>query len=128
MIDIIISLILYTLFGLIGILLFKRINFTKNIFNKKQSAIYLSIYYIVFGFFLGQLEDGNPDIRYQIGFGLGHYFVCFIGIIYIKISDCFCIITSIALLQLFFKTGFILAIIKIFIRSFYCNNCIWSLS
>jgi Na+/melibiose symporter-like transporter len=51
MIDIIISLIPYTLFGLIGILLFKRINFTKNIFNKKQSAIYLSIYYIVFGFF-----------------------------------------------------------------------------
>ena len=79
MIDIIISLILYTLFGLIGIFLFKRINFTKNIFNKKQSAIYLSIYYIVFGFFLGQLEDGNPDIRYQISFGLGHYFICFVG-------------------------------------------------
>ena len=39
------SIILYTIFGLIGIFLFKKINFTKEIFSKKQNAIYSSIFF-----------------------------------------------------------------------------------
>lgn len=74
------SIILYTLFGLIGIFLFKKINFTKEIFSKKQNAIYSSIFFLVFGFFLAQ-HDGHSDIVYQIGFGIGNFFVCFIGAI-----------------------------------------------
>ena len=78
---IIISCIGYTLFGLIGIFLLKRINFTKNIFNKKQNIIYLSIFYLVFGFFLGQYDEGNDGIAFLIGFGIGNYAVCFAGAI-----------------------------------------------
>jgi hypothetical protein len=73
------SCILYALFGLIGIFLLKRINFTKNIFNKKQNIIYLSIFYLVFGFFIGKYDEGNTGIAFQIGYGIGNYAVCFAG-------------------------------------------------
>jgi len=74
------SLILYTLFGLIGIFLFKKINFTKEIFSKRQTAIYSSIFFLVFGFFLGQ-HEGQNTIGTQIAFGIGNYFACFVGAI-----------------------------------------------
>ena len=79
MFDIIVSCIIYTLFGLIGIFLLKRINFTKKIFNKKQNIIYLSIFYLVVGFFFGQYDEGNDGIAYQIGYGIGNYAACFVG-------------------------------------------------
>ena len=84
MVDSIVSVIIYTLFGLIGIFLLKKINFVKKNFNNKQNIIYLSIFFIVFGFFLGQYDEGNfgsaPErIGYQIGFGIGNYLSCFVG-------------------------------------------------
>ena len=86
MVDIIISLILYTLFGLIGIFLLKKINFVKQTFNNKKNIIYLSIFFIVFGFFIGQYDLGNVGygserIAYQIGYGIGNYITCFVGAI-----------------------------------------------
>ena len=80
MFEMLFSIILYAIFGLMGIFLFKRINFTKEILSKKQNAIYSSIYYLVFGIFLAQFS-GYDDVPTQIGFGLGHYFVCFVGAI-----------------------------------------------
>ena len=59
--------------------LLKKINFVKKTFNNKQNIIYLSIFFIVFGFFLGQYDEGNTGIPYQVGFGLGNYFVSFLG-------------------------------------------------
>ena len=79
MVDMVVSFIIYTLFGLIGIFLLKRINFTKKIFNKKQNIIYLSIFYLVVGFFLGQYDEGNDGIAFQIWYGIGNYAVCFAG-------------------------------------------------
>ncbi len=80
-IDIIISIILYTIFGLIGIFASKKINFVKKNFKNKQNIIYLSIFFIVFGFFLGQYDPGNTGFAYHIGFGLGNYVSCFVGAI-----------------------------------------------
>ena len=80
-IDIIISIILYTIFGLIGIFASKKINFVKKNFKNKQNIIYLSIFFIVFGFFLGQHDPGNTGVAYQIGYGLGNYASCFVGAI-----------------------------------------------
>ena len=84
MFDVILSLIIYTIFGLIGIFLLKKINFVKKTFNNKQNIIYLSIFFIVFGFFLGQYDEGNVGdasdrIFYQIGYGIGNYIACFVG-------------------------------------------------
>ena len=84
MVDLIISIIVYALFGLIGIFLLKKINFVKKTFNNKQNIIYLSIFFIVFGFFLGQNDEGNVGdtaerIAYQIGYGVGNYISCFAG-------------------------------------------------
>ena len=81
MIYIFISIILYTIFGLIGIFSAKKINFVKKNFKSKQNSIYLSIFFIVFGFFLGQYDPGNTGVAYQIGFGLGNYVSCFVGAI-----------------------------------------------
>ena len=80
-IDLIISIILYAIFGLIGIFASKKINFVKKNFKSKQNIIYLSIFFIVFGFFLGQYDPGNTGVAYQIGFGLGNYVSCFVGAI-----------------------------------------------
>ena len=76
---IIVSIIVYTIFGLIGIFLLKKINFVKKNFSSKQNIIYLSIFFIVLGFFVGQYDEGNTGIPYQVGFGLGNYFVSFLG-------------------------------------------------
>ena len=80
----ILSIIFYTIYGLIGIFLLKKINFVKKTFNNKQIIIYLSIFFIVFGFFLGQYDEGNVGdtaerIAYQIGYGVGNYISCFAG-------------------------------------------------
>ena len=80
----ILSIIFYTIYGLIGIFLLKKINFVKKTFNNKQNIIYLSIFFIVFGFFLGQNDEGNVGdtaerIAYQIGYGVGNYISCFAG-------------------------------------------------
>ena len=79
MISMIVSIILYAIFGLIGIFLLKKINFVKKNFGSKQNIIYLSIFFIVLGFFLGQHDKGNTGIPYQVGFGLGNYLVSFLG-------------------------------------------------
>ena len=78
---VIISIILYTVFGLIGIFLSKKINFVKKNFKNKQNIIYLSIFFLVFGFFLGQYDPGNTGVAYQIGYGVGNYISCFVGAI-----------------------------------------------
>ena len=77
----ILSLVIYTIFGFLGIFVSKKIKFIKKNFKKKQNLIYLSIFYIVFGFFLGQLNSGNLGIGYQIGFGLGNFLAAFAGAI-----------------------------------------------
>ena len=81
MILIILSIILYTIFGLIGIFSSKKIKFVRKNFKDKQNIIYLSIFFIVFGFFLGQGDPGNSGVAYQIGYGLGNYISCFVGAI-----------------------------------------------
>ena len=81
MFDVILSLIIYIIFGLIGIFLLKKINFVKKTFNNKQNIIYLSVFFIVFGSYLGQYDPGNTGIAYQIGYGIGNYVSCFVGAI-----------------------------------------------
>tara|TARA_Y100000590_G_scaffold193233_1_gene219596 strand:+ start:286 stop:642 length:357 start_codon:yes stop_codon:yes gene_type:complete len=81
MIYIILSVIIYTLFGVIGIFAAKKINFIKKNFKNKQNIIYLSIFFIVFGFFLGQYDPGNTGVAYQVGYGVGNYVSCFVGAI-----------------------------------------------
>ena len=81
MIYIFISIILYTIFGLIGIFASKKISFVKKNFKNKQNIIYLSIFFVVFGAFLGQYDPGNTGVAYQIGYGLGNYISCFVGAI-----------------------------------------------
>ena len=81
MIYIFISIILYTIFGLIGIFSSKKISFVKKTFKNKQNIIYLSIFFIVFGTFLGQQDPGNTGVAYQLGYGLGNYISCFVGAI-----------------------------------------------
>ena len=68
MFDVILSLIIYIIFGLIGIFLLKKINFVKKTFNNKQNIIYLSIFFIVFGFFLGQYDSGNTGVGLEAGY------------------------------------------------------------
>ena len=80
-IDLIISIVLYAIFGLIGIFASKKINFVKKNFKSKQNIIYLSIFFLVFGFFLGQYDPGNTGVAYQIGYGVGNYISCFVGAI-----------------------------------------------
>tara|TARA_A100001011_G_scaffold390558_1_gene474257 strand:+ start:807 stop:1160 length:354 start_codon:yes stop_codon:yes gene_type:complete len=79
MLDIIISIILYALFGFIGIYGLTKILFFKKHFQNKQNAIYLTIYYIVFGFFIGQNDPENTGVAFQIGYGLGNCFVAILG-------------------------------------------------
>jgi hypothetical protein len=75
----ILSIIIYAIFGLIGIFLLKKISFVKKNFSSKQNIIYLSIFFIVLVSFMGQYEKENTGIPYQIGFGLGNYIASFIG-------------------------------------------------
>ena len=79
MIEIFLSILLYTIFGFIGIFASKKIKFIQKNFYIKQNLIYLSIFYIVYGFFLGQLDTGNLGIAYQIGFGLGNFLSALAG-------------------------------------------------
>jgi hypothetical protein len=79
MFNVILSIILYTIFGLIGIYGLSKILFIKKNFENKQNVIYLLIFYIVFGFFIGQLQPESTNIAYQIGFGLGNCFAAIIG-------------------------------------------------
>ena len=79
MFDIILSIILYAVFGLIGIYGLVKISFFKKHFQNKQNAIYLIIYYVVFGFFIGQTDPLNSGIAFQIGYGIGNCFVAVLG-------------------------------------------------
>jgi len=81
MIEIFLSILLYTIFGFAGIFASKKIKFIQKNFYRKQNLIYLSIFYIVYGFFLGQLDTGNLGIAYQIGFGLGNFLSALAGAI-----------------------------------------------
>ncbi len=81
MIAIFLSILLYTIFGFVGIFASKKIKFVQKNFYIKQNLIYLSIFYVVYGFFLGQLDSGNLGIAYQIGFGLGNFLSALAGAI-----------------------------------------------
>ena len=73
------SCFVYAVFGLVGIFVLKEIKFLKKNFSKKQNLIYCSIFYLVFSFFLGQADQGNTGIPYQIGYGIGNYGICWMG-------------------------------------------------
>ena len=64
---------------MIGIFSSKKINFVKKNFKNKQNIIYLSIFFIVLITLMGQYEEENTGIAYQIGFGLGNYVASFLG-------------------------------------------------
>ena len=70
---------IYSVFGFIGIYGLNKISFFKKHFQKKQNAIYLTIYYIVFGFFIGQKDPLNSGIAFQIGYGFGNCFAAVLG-------------------------------------------------
>jgi len=78
MIEVLLIIILYTLFGLIGIFLFKNIIFTKEIFSKQQNGIISSICFLIFVYFLAK-HDGNNNILSPIVFGVVNYLACFAG-------------------------------------------------
>ena len=73
------SCVIYAIFGLIGIFVLKEIKLVKKNFSKKQNLIYCSIFYLVFSFFLGQADQGNTGIAYQLGYGVGNYGMCWMG-------------------------------------------------
>ena len=79
MLDIILSIIIYAVFGFIGIYGLNKISFCKKHFQKKQNAIYLTIFYIVFGFFIGQKDPLNSGIAFQIGYGFGNCIAAILG-------------------------------------------------
>ena len=79
MIAIFLSILLYTIFGFVGIFASKKVKFIQKNFYIRQNLIYLSILYIVYGFFLGQLDTGNLGIAYQIGFGFGNFLSALAG-------------------------------------------------
>tara|TARA_B110001452_G_C14999731_1_gene349508 strand:- start:196 stop:558 length:363 start_codon:yes stop_codon:yes gene_type:complete len=86
------SLIIYAIFGLIGIFLLNKIKFVKKNFSNKQNIIYLSIFFIVLGFFLAQHEPGNTGAAFQVAFGFGNYLVTFLGAVlatFIKVKSKF---------------------------------------
>ena len=86
------SLIIYAIFGLIGIFLLNKIKFVEKNFSNKQNIIYLSIFFIVLGFFLAQHEPGNTGTGFQVGFGFGNYLVTFLGAVlatFIKVQSKF---------------------------------------
>ena len=78
MIDMLISVVIYAIFGFVGIFLFKRIEFTKNFFNNRNIVIFLSIFYLIVGVFLSKL-DGSKDISFDMGYAIGNYLSCFLG-------------------------------------------------
>ena len=78
MLEILVSGIVYTIFALISIFAFRRIEFTKKFFNNPNIVITLSLSYLVIGFFLSKLDSGG-DIFFDIGFAIGHFGICFIG-------------------------------------------------
>jgi len=79
--DIILSIIGYTLFSAVGFFFFEKSEFTKNFFGNKQNSIYLSIAFIIFGIYLAKADLITPNITEQIVFSLANYLVCFIGAI-----------------------------------------------
>ena len=81
MIEIFLSILLYTIFGFDYIFAFKKIKFIQENIFRLDNIIFLSIFYIVYGFFLGQLDTGNLGIAYQIGFGLGNFLSALAGAI-----------------------------------------------
>ena len=79
MLDIIFSIVLYAIFGFVGIYGFSKISFVKKNFGSKQNAIYLTIFYLIFSFFIGQTDPGNTGIAFQIGFGIGNCIAAIVG-------------------------------------------------
>ena len=51
MLEILVSGIVYTIFALISIFAFRKIEFTKKFFNNPNIVITLSLFYLVIGFF-----------------------------------------------------------------------------
>ena len=78
MLEILVSGIVYIIFALISIFIFKRIEFTKKIFNNPNVVIIISLFYLVIGFFMSKAESSG-DIFFDIGFAIGHFGICFIG-------------------------------------------------
>ena len=79
MLEILVSGIVYTIFALISIFAFRKIEFTKKFFNNPNIVITLSLFYLVIGFFLSKLLGSGGDIFFDIGYAIGHFGICFIG-------------------------------------------------
>tara|TARA_B100001057_G_scaffold304369_1_gene304518 strand:- start:121 stop:480 length:360 start_codon:yes stop_codon:yes gene_type:complete len=81
MIDIIISILLYCVFGLLGIHVFSKIKEINRIFTKQQNIIYLVIFFFIFGMFLAQKNPSlhSSSLVFQITFSIGNLIAVFAG-------------------------------------------------
>ena len=84
-VDVIISIILYAVFGAIGISVIKK-NKTLRNFSNKKNLIVLSIIYVLFIALIFRNEPEVTDFVDQIILSLGNYFATYLGaIIAVKI-------------------------------------------
>ena len=84
-VDVIISIILYAVFGAIGISVIKK-NKTLRNFSNKKNLIVLSIIYVLFIALIFRNEPEVTDFFDQIILSLGNYFATYLGaIIAVKI-------------------------------------------
>ena len=81
MIDIIISILLYCVFGLLGIHVFCKIKEINRIFTKQQNIIYLVIFFFIFGIYLAQKNPSlhSSSLVFQITFSVGNLIAVFAG-------------------------------------------------
>ena len=78
MIDFLLSLVLYTVFGLIGIYFSAQNKYLKKNLNK-QSLTIISVVYILFVAVLMKGIEGNRDFGEQIIFSLGNFISTYLG-------------------------------------------------
>jgi len=102
LIDIIVSIILYVVFGLIGIYFSEKNNYLKKNLNK-QNLIIISVVYVLFIAILMKNLEGNSGFNDGLIFSLGNFISTYIG----------------ALLATGIKTKFK----KFFIKEFYFALC-----
>ena len=81
MIDIIISILLYCVFGLLGIHVFSKVKEINQIFTKQQNSIYLVIFFFIFGMYLAQKNPSlhSSSLVFQIAFSIGNLIAVFAG-------------------------------------------------
>ena len=81
MTDIIISIFLYCVFGLLGIHVFSKIKEINQIFSKQQNIIYLVVFFFIFGMYLAQKNPSlySSSLMFQIAFSVGNLIAVFAG-------------------------------------------------